>query len=1120
MVRIVRNIADNINNNNNNIIVLNNRDRRVTLKVTKRTPARAVQNLKGDSYYVIKDVVTGNVRKIKIEKEAIELNKYKVSPVLNYDVVKKQILTKNNVKKLIKGLKLEFKQLDRRTKTSRPIEINILNKDNLNVTLLNNNKWGFEVYYSNVRERRYIDPLNFGTFKGNISDLEELIVNYILDYFEDWCDYISLITPIELIDNNSINLKFHYVKEMNGNEDYYIEKKNKYAELINLFNEKIEPVDNPASENCVIYFFNQLHKKKQRKIYKLISQQLQEVENKKKTIYLKDLINILKNHEITIYIYSINGVEYEKYSKNYTETSKLETIVIYIEDNHLYVVKSNKHKNHLTKRKIDLITNSNIEYNNELDDNKLLSSKVISYNNCASTGIAHYLLHNEDKLITNNDNCVNMRPIYTKIGLDIKNININFTSFIVKNKSKYNINHYSIFPFKVTNDVLRYKNNDIIQDENEHLINIDKNKCFSNALYDLPFIPHFCILSDVYRQYDDNEIIKDNYLYYIEVKELNEIYFNNGYWFGWFIKKYGGLDNIKIKYVFECNILNDNPYRVMINDLYTSCETKEQTTYIKNSINAYIGQMLRPEKKEIKYKDNLKITTYNDILLMNNNLLEKYKKEYNIDGDINIDLDKMQYDDKLKLLLLSDSSFHCDLIKENIICYWNNKNIKNYDMGKDNKPLNIMIRNKAQSYIIDMMQNLKIEFNDIIEINTDCIYIKNGNKYNIDKILNNKDDLLPFTGWKVEHGYKKTQLENAYHRLNKSIIECEKYFYDDNNNKYNFYLQYAGGGKSHSIMTTINENLKKNKDYSYIILSPFHDFLSEFRKKGYNASTIAQYKYNNAEIKEKNIFIDEWGICSIEDNLFLLRHLNKNFYFYGDILQLKPVDSEIMNVDFINNIATKISTKWTNYRNTFTKEFYDDLINNGNDYNKINEMLLTYNSHIKDADIIIAYYNETVDKYNKLLLKNNKKSFNIKKISEDIPIINMQNKLPILCYDTNEIEYIYNRHSFKTCGEEDEYIIIKDDLKKYKVDKNTIINNFKLGYCITLYAAQGKTYKKIHYVNEQRDIKALSKQGALYTLISRLKFNNKEKYEVNVLNNNIKYDNIEINNIMKECGFF
>jgi hypothetical protein len=134
-------------------------------------------------------------------------------------------------------------------------------------------------------------------------------------------------------------------------------------------------------------------------------------------------------------------------------------------------------------------------------------------------------------------------------------------------------------------------------------------------------------------------------------------------------------------------------------------------------------------------------------------------------------------------------------------------------------------------------------------------------------------------------------------------------------------------------------------------------------------------------------------------------------------------------MDFIEKIATKLNTNWTNYRNTFTKDFYDDLIEKGNSEKKIKEMLLTHNSAIDEADKIIAYYNESVEKYNKYFLEKNKKKFDENEISLNIPITNTENRLPVINYETNETEYIYNRHSFNTIGKEGNNIIVSDDLK-------------------------------------------------------------------------------------------
>lgn len=60
-------------------------------------------------------------------------------------------------------------------------------------------------------------------------------------------------------------------------------------------------------------------------------------------------------------------------------------------------------------------------------------------------------------------------------------------------------------------------------------------------------------------------------------------------------------------------------------------------------------------------------------------------------------------------------------------------------------------------------------------------------------------------------------------------------------------------------------------------------------------------------------------------------------------------------------------------------------------------------------------------------------------------------------------------------------------IKKYKIDKDILLKFLKLGNYITLYGVQDKTFKKIHYVNEFKDIRALTKQGSLYTLRYNIK---------------------------------
>jgi hypothetical protein len=1113
-------------------------------KESKKQSNIVNDNLKGDLIVAVYDKDGKIIHKADLKKEKKGDN-YFINPIIKLDILQNKTISKTSMKKLLKGFKLEFKQLDRKTKTTKPIEISLVDKKNISVKLLNpNKKWKFRVVFSSTNEIRFIDPIPNFNFTGSYEQLEDLIKNYIYQKF-DWLpkipDYeldedidlndielnigLKLLEPIQFIDKNNIisNYKFERV---NDAEQYYIEKKRKYAELVNLFNEKIEPVNNPSEINCVVYYFDELYKKKKRKVYKLIGNELKDIENKKKTIYLNDLKDILKKHEITIYIYSMGEyLEFEQYNSNYTEKSKCEHIILYIEDNHLYVVKSMKHKNHLTRKSIKNYDNAIIKNVLSVEPLKLLNSLVLGFDLDSNTNEIKYLMYDNDKeLFTNYDDIKITNKFIKKLGYDKRILFSNPNNFINKIIDKYNINTFSIFPYTINNDVLLYKNNEIIQNEkDETLLNIDKNKCFSNALLDCPFIPIFNVFTNIKRNYEPNELLKDHNLYFIEVHEPNEIYFNNGYRFGYFLNKVGGFKHIKIKYVFECDILKDNdnniinPYGVMINDLYGIAETKEEINFIKDSVNKYIGKMMNPEKQKITYKENLKCSNVNDLKLMFKNDMDKlYSGELDeIEIDKKLD-ENLSYDDVLKIMTLrNDIGYIEDTQNKNMVWHWTLKEKNNMYVGQDNKPLHILIRDIAQLYILNMINNLQLKKEDIIEINTDCIYIKNSNNYDLTKINNNPND---FKAWKLIKGYKKEQLQNFNLKLNENEPEETKYFYELNENQYNFNLEYAGGGKTYRIKEQIKNEIKKNNKYSYIILSSFNDFITEYRKDGLNAYTIAHYIYHNKTIKEKNIYVDEFGICSINEILYMFRHQYKNFHLFGDLRQLVPVKSSKVNINFLKQIAYDYNTNWTNKRNTFTKEFYDELINE-KDMNNVNKIVNTYNTPMFEAEKIIAFYNDTVDKYNNLMLKKLNKQFNENTIDIDIPIINTENNLSVKIFNKEETEKIYNRHSFKIISKDEiknEYVIY-DEINKYVLNKETLLKYFKLGYCITLYASQGKTFNSIYYVKDERDRKALLKEGALYTLISRLKFTDKEIYEINVLNRNIFNDDEEVKNIMNFC---
>lgn len=1101
-------------------------DRTYKYKVSKRQSNTLKKNIEGDLKIVIKEVDEDG--DIDFTKQKIRKNKvgeeYRINPIINIDVLQKKEISKTNMNKLLKGLKINLVQLDRKTGTRKPIEMALQNEKFVNARLLNNNRqWKFRIDYSGDRGLiKKLNPPQNLNLTGSFEELEERIKDYIFDitnnlhgfnWLPDVDTTLELLEPIELIDSNDMLLTFNYFKDLNGDEEYYIEKKRKHAELRNLYNELIEPVENPSNINCCVFYFKDLYEKKKKKIYKTIYTELKEVYDKKKTIFLNDLKNIFDNNkeEITIYLYSIDGLIYENYSNKYTEVLRCGKIILYIEDNHLYVIKSTKHKDHLTKKTIKKYDKAYIQkYHEEIEPNTFLNSFLLNINIDSKDDTPKFLFYKEDenKLITNNEHLDILKKYVSKLGLDKKILGCNTSNFINRVKEKYNINCYSIFPYLINNYVLLYKNNEIIQDENDKtLLNIDKNKCFSNALFDAPFIPIFNIFTNKMRKYEDNEDIIEHYIYFIEVLKPNNIYFNSNYRTGYYINKVGyKKDDIKIKYVFECDIIKDkddniyNPFSCLINDIYSFTETEKEQTFIKNSINAFIGQMLNPQNKTVKVKTNIKYSNINDLKLQYSNQI---KKEVEIDLDTGEpkNIDNVSYDDILKMMTISQDVGHCiDNVNPNYIFHWKNKDIFNNSMGEDNKPLHILITDISQLYILDMIEKLKIKKDDIIEINTDCIYIKNSDKYDLNKIDVDDND---FKKWKLQKGLKESQIKNVNNISNDSEPIKMKYFYETNNNQYNINIEYAGGGKTYRIIKTIEKELKKNPNYSYIIFSCFHDFISDYRKKGLNAHTIASYTFHDKSIKEKNIYIDEFGVCSLTDILYIFRHDNKIINIFGDLKQLQPVKSPKINIDFLKEISNNFNTEWTNRRNTFTKEYYDQLIETKN-IEDINNIVNKYNYPINKADKIIAFYNDTVDKYNNKMLLDNKQKFDNEEISLGIPITNTENRLEIE-KSTGEKVFIFNRHSFIIKSElQDNKYIIDDELNQYIIDKDTLLKYFVVSYCITLYGAQGKTYNSVHYVNEDKDRKALIKDGALYTLISRLKFDDEDKYIKNVLKVNKK----------------
>jgi ATP-dependent exoDNAse (exonuclease V) alpha subunit len=251
---------------------------------------------------------------------------------------------------------------------------------------------------------------------------------------------------------------------------------------------------------------------------------------------------------------------------------------------------------------------------------------------------------------------------------------------------------------------------------------------------------------------------------------------------------------------------------------------------------------------------------------------------------------------------------------------------------------------------------------------------------------------------------------------------------------------------------------------------------------------IQKYTFSSDIPEEQNIIVDEIGMVAVAGWNMLVRCkiAGKNIMVYGDNGQLAPVESRLCDSKNFYNLMFKNHEKLDkNYRNNFTKEYYNELkqtnkmVCDNVEYfreKRLNEVL-KHNTPYDKADVIIAYTHKTREKYNKLMCK----KLGIKTIGD--------NGAKIMCKsnDLRELN-IYNNFCYDVINNGNS-IILNDGVDKIELEPK-FLKYFDYAYARTLHSVQGQTLKSFHYCIE--DIKFLGGRE-IYTLISRLK---QEKVEI------------------------
>ena len=272
-------------------------------------------------------------------------------------------------------------------------------------------------------------------------------------------------------------------------------------------------------------------------------------------------------------------------------------------------------------------------------------------------------------------------------------------------------------------------------------------------------------------------------------------------------------------------------------------------------------------------------------------------------------------------------------------------------------PIAFQIKDYCKRVLYQKMKSLKIKGNDIIQIKTDSITFK-SNTFNKNSRWINKN----LDGWKVEE-YKKIKPCEPI----KNFASFELPSYTDNE----LYQQYAGGGKTYTIVNDVIPSIKDD----YIILSPSHISIAEYRKNNYVCDVIQAYTLSNRVPNQNTIIIDEYGM--LDNSAWILIYkcmlLGKTIKCWGDNQQLLPVGHKASfdNKNWLEYCFNKIDTSWVNRRNGFTKEEYDSIIS-CTSMDTLLRLVKKYSTkNPEDAEVIIVHLNQTRHFYNAYMLKQN-----------------------------------------------------------------------------------------------------------------------------------------------------
>jgi hypothetical protein len=801
----------------------------------------------------------------------------------------------------------------------------------------------------------------------------------------------------------------------------------------NLYNEIIDIPNN--DENCVVATLTKLYPVayNAKKYFLKVSPDYE-----KKGISTDEIYDFCVEKKIQMLCYDIGGNLIKSHIP--VKPSKFKSLCYIQYNEHMYLIKNRK-LNKKIKNNLPNQLKTSSELNNMFYD--LLEKKVIpadvriSNISVGNKPLISSFIHDDVYYFSNDDYLLCERLLEALGAKHLMTPYINKYNLITTLEELYNItNVKSFFPQLVDHsfDLLLYKSeyfNNLSEEEIEALnpIIFDKSKAYGNALERLPEILTVDIRHMPKIKYTD-EPIHQSYVYYIIPTYHTVLIPNAIYASGYDILYYQSRDiSFSIIHYYEA-IAQPNPYKNLINDFYTKAYpiavSKQEKDNIKQIINIFIGKMEHVDK-------------------VTSNILVK------------------KICNKTEALL--STGMNTKLNDSNHLIWEEHRNMKKSSIytGKLTKCL---LLNMHRRMIFEKMEDMNVCESRLIYLKTDaiCFIPREEDKH---LYTTESDD---YKGWKQEP-YKPFICENQYEL--RTFVNTDKTVMNNNV----LYNCYAGTGKSYLIKNRIIKKIEE-EGKTYIVLTPSHSSIMEYRREGYINAVIQTFDYTTDLPKYDVVIIDELGMCSTSANSMLWRFMCVNpssqIIACGDFKQLIPPRDQLSNQpDYLNIMFPRHRNLKVNHRNNFTIPYYDSLINESI---PLNAEIRKYNTPMKDAEYIILPTNIQIEAMNKYLL--DKKGLTM--YSEGLEVMCKTNKL--------RDHDIYNNYKlfFDSLDEDDDMVYLHDDVNEYKITKKQYDSNFQYSRCRTLYNCQGMTIKSYHIPNKYISYFGASGRFA-YTLISRLK---------------------------------